>query len=92
MADLKALHEDATRLAAQLRDSPDHVDPATAAGLGIDLLYALDDDADTVALHLVTSLVGFALHVAPEHSSVPEWWSELGHAHGWIAEQTDSAT
>lgn len=91
MADTPTAHEDATRLAEQVRDNPGQVDPATAAEAGIDLLTTLDAEADLETVRLVTSLVGFAVRAAPDHSSVPEWWEALGFAHGWLAEGTDSS-
>jgi hypothetical protein len=92
VADTTTARENARLLAARLRDNPDEIDPAAAAEAGIDLLHELDadTDTDTETLRIVTALVGFALHVTPDHPSVPEWWGELGHAHGWIAEETDS--
>ncbi|WET76200.1 CHAT domain-containing protein [Amycolatopsis sp. QT-25] len=91
MADASTSHQEALRLAARLRTSPDLIDLATAAEAGIDLLYALEADAGTEDLRLVTGLIGFAVRAAPAHPSLPQWWGELGVAHGWIAEQTGSA-
>ncbi|GAA3039898.1 CHAT domain-containing protein [Actinokineospora globicatena] len=91
MAETPTAHEEAIRLAALLREDPDRVDPETAAEVGTALLHALEESADTGAVRLVTTVLGFALHSAPEHPSAPRWWSELGFAHGWIAEDTGSA-
>ncbi|MET8996656.1 CHAT domain-containing protein [Amycolatopsis sp. NPDC004169] len=91
MADAHTAHEDAGRLAGRIRDNPENVDPAVAAETGIALLHELDTDTGLEPVHLVTGLIGFALRAAPDHPSAPEWWGELGFAHGWIAEETDSA-
>ncbi|RSN46028.1 hypothetical protein DMC64_14900 [Amycolatopsis sp. WAC 04197] len=91
MADTPTAHQDALRLAAQIRERPDLIDPATAAEAGVDLLHSLEPDARTEDLRLVTGLVGFAVRTAPDHPSVSRWWAELGFAHGRVAEKIDSA-
>ncbi|MDQ7803289.1 CHAT domain-containing protein [Amycolatopsis sp. A133] len=90
MADAHTTREDAGRLAGRIREDPDQVDPAVAAGTGIGLLHELDAGTDLEPLHLATGLIGFAVRAAPDHPSASEWWGELGFAHGWIAEETGS--
>ncbi|WP_308074178.1 CHAT domain-containing protein [Actinokineospora sp. PR83] len=90
MADTPTAIQDATRLAALIRQDPDRLDPATAAEAGVELLTALGTGTDVEAMRLVAHLVGFAVRAAPHHPSAPQWWDALGFAHGRLAEETDS--
>ncbi|MGW4393885.1 CHAT domain-containing protein [Amycolatopsis nivea] len=91
MADQDSAHDVAARIAARLRENPGGVEPEEAADAGMDLLQALEPDAGVEEPRLAAELLGFAVGTASGHPSMPHWQRVLGCAHGWIAEETDSA-